>query len=1364
MKKQRKKRKDPRRRPSPPPPPPDSLVQLIQTDSSVFKYFKSLQANLEADVQVWKDRAARLKQEKNELLKSEKKSPNQKTHVNRKANQKRAAPSETDTDSNGILAQAKRTTSKRATSSRSQQTQGAPVPGKNDTYDSGDSTRQVKRVKSSSKSAASHQGSARALPSKMITTEANHPNPNQVTSPSRTEANDQNSAQKRSTHSIAAVANHRPNQYHDAVPKKTRTVGDPVRAEPTQSKGTDAPLPQSIQTGATLTHTNHSSNPAEAKPPSSREALQIKPNEAAEEGMEIDDSMFEIASSSSDEPPENTNVPLFDVLDLDSSSSSSSEEEPPKTQIFGLAAIHQESSQDEEEKLGELRGESDKPSKSPGAVAEGEKNEENQEVGQKLGAEMRQVSHREPPKTHIFGPVASSHKDTQKVPVDEERKIHEKQRVRTESQDNAQQEKCETLQLLHVAYISFQKLGIRLVDIVEEEEVADGPGADGKNGDESSNLITSLDEQSDSREDAAAKVVRSETVTRRSDQEVASDTMAAVKDLTRLYTQYDDEDFLPFDKTTLIPCSSFVEESFDDDNVHPAVEGKRLLVRALIMVDTMCSPFISIEDWSSLFDQVAVQIEEQQLREMKIGLQSRKAVVDNLVETLHQNVSTTWATTDRTDRHRTATMFFDKENGSDEDMSRKGIVGGPRSLSRLATIAERCIFAEVVICLYLARDDTERACHLVMAYVVSTAPVPKLEDYPRLYPVMSALVLESLLLPDTKNFWWKDRNDDRQESWITPVVASKPFLVALSLTMHAVAAIYKERISSSDDRIHDIALVELESCRRVCRRLAMGFSKYSIDIVEAEAALQCKDLYEQLLYQDRGDESPEKTWALKLALLLSCDKTFVRSLLLRLFGEVTSPQTPKVAGSCRLLSVCQVMSQMLIREVSTLGDAVGTQTSNYVTPDFSDCYELLRKPTADQALTFEHRAGQLLTVIESTSSLGDGASTLELVKELIVEFNRLENISAIPRDSTKRIIDSIRTLAENPVVRVINLKRRKDRMNSFMAQALQAGLLVLYALGNMAEGNAYNATTTEDDLDFGGYAVDGGGRMAVAQEHLVQVAGSLAVLNKLVAPDWRPSDLKPFDRDAPDHEDLVLATASERACALSHISSWKGAHRSMRLQQPLDYNGSDRSMFRHPANLVRLFKISGFAEGRALLLKNESMLPVPVCVILEDDAILVNGFVDQLKALLKELPRDFHWCAIGYGRPKSAPIVPYTRLVGIPTMLWYLTGYIVSEQGVQHLLESLPVVGPVDSWIGLKMTKNWENTYGANLGVGIHAKPKSELPARKDLTHILKFRAFCSLRPLCSQRMGTVAAGGRGWRQRDTDIDYSGNNMGLVKV
>ena len=255
-------------------------------------------------------------------------------------------------------------------------------------------------------------------------------------------------------------------------------------------------------------------------------------------------------------------------------------------------------------------------------------------------------------------------------------------------------------------------------------------------------------------------------------------------------------------------------------------------------------------------------------------------------------------------------------------------------------------------------------------------------------------------------------------------------------------------------------------------------------------------------------------------------------------------------------------------------------------------------------------------------------------------------------------------------------------------------------------------------------------------------------MTDFVADKWRPSELKAFDRVARGDFELVHTSMTEKACTLSHIASWMGVESTLSSEIDtvgrINYGGHEW----YQNKLLRMFSISGFARGSALLHENEDMDPVPVCVILEDDAILVDRFAERLASLLEELPRDFHFCSLGYSRPKAAPIIEYSSQLGIPSCLWYLTGYILSYEGARHLIESLPVAGPVDSWIGLKMCANWDNTYGDMIGVGKYTTAKTSLPPRKDLAKIMKFHAFAALVPLCAQKGG--------WRDKDTDITYSG--------
>jgi GR25 family glycosyltransferase involved in LPS biosynthesis len=383
-------------------------------------------------------------------------------------------------------------------------------------------------------------------------------------------------------------------------------------------------------------------------------------------------------------------------------------------------------------------------------------------------------------------------------------------------------------------------------------------------------------------------------------------------------------------------------------------------------------------------------------------------------------------------------------------------------------------------------------------------------------------------------------------------------------------------------------------------------------------------------------------------------------------------------------------------------------------------------------------------LVHSFANLSSGPHAYDLIKTLVAE-----EISDSENATTIQALRSLLEIGQAPTVRVINLERRADRLRTFMAQAQSERLLVFKAVVKLVKG---------DCAFWGEFAYDGQGRALEVEQRLSKECGRQ--LTTMVDLKWRPGDLKAFDRDAREDEKLVPMSPSERACALSHIASWEGVRRSLSVDMDLACS----NLLPYPNHLLRLFRISGFASGKALLSKNKNMPPTPVCIVLEDDAILVDRFVDRLQDLLEELPRDFHFCSIGYSRPKTAPVVKYSSQVGIPTCTWYLTGYILSLAGAHYLLDNLPVQGPVDSWIGLKMCANWDNIYGQTIGVGVHSRPTAESPARKDLAQILKFRAFCALIPLCHQKILAVSAqdsesgvAARSWRQRDTDITYSGH-------
>jgi GR25 family glycosyltransferase involved in LPS biosynthesis len=537
----------------------------------------------------------------------------------------------------------------------------------------------------------------------------------------------------------------------------------------------------------------------------------------------------------------------------------------------------------------------------------------------------------------------------------------------------------------------------------------------------------------------------------------------------------------------------------------------------------------------------------------------------------------------------------------------------------------------------------------------------------------------------------------------------------------------------------------------------------------------------------------------------------------------------------------KAMRQMEIRNIDSYRSIVSSPTTTMVTP-----ISHFVVPRLIESIMSMHKNTNknkesiidltcLSTLLSICHELADGESAIRLIQWRILSSSSSssslplndddnsdsdDEISSNHRhnrhhqqlassDSSNDVLWCMNYWSSFPMVRVINLKRRKDRMASFMSQAMHSGLWAIrgvippdrwQAIDDDDDDNNNNAGTESCNSNadtstntltsyIGTYAIDGSqDSPAEVERNLmswVESEGSpnnnngsakKRVLDSLVLPRWRPNNLRAFDVHASDDPSwMVSLSPSEKACALSHIATWNGVASS---------------------NTTCInFTFSGFARGDPMhtplnhnndddgIPRSNRMPPTPVALVLEDDAICVDRFKDRLEEVLQELPRDFHYCAIGYAKPKEAPLVdiPGCEHIKLPTMTWYLTGYLLSKAGARYLLNHLPVVGPVDTWMGRKMilTSNWENDYGHRIGVGNapskeatsnnYAQPPTI--SRKEIRECVQFRAYCASVPLCDQKVRTTTATGasakenynkplQNWRFRDSDIVYSGNTGG----
>jgi GR25 family glycosyltransferase involved in LPS biosynthesis len=701
-----------------------------------------------------------------------------------------------------------------------------------------------------------------------------------------------------------------------------------------------------------------------------------------------------------------------------------------------------------------------------------------------------------------------------------------------------------------------------------------------------------------------------------------------------------------------------------------------------------------------------------------------------------------------------------------------------KSATRLASLAERCILARLVTSIHLHRGKTDLAVDFMFRYLLSTAPALELEEYPKYPPVQSMCILEAILTtqynPSAQTlldyiqktvFVEKVFDPSGMASWL-----SKSFHSSLS----ACAGIYRVRSSHEDSRISEIALVEVAAYQRVIQGFHFGAGMQNSHSRASDLVsnfLELMETYESSPTPSRGPSTLAWNWVLPLVWTIQGDGIGLREVFMMTVNDLSAPSFSKKMLMI-LLACARAIRQLEVRSIDNYRKIVSSPLTTSM-KTFSDS---LGMSMVDSVLRSQDELGKTDVSMLSAilHELSDGESALNLLHKYPKQ---------VDEDTTTGYMKSVGNFQMIPSVRVINLQRRQDRMAAFMSQAMQQGLWVMrgvvipkYWLERTNHGPTLSSV-------LGTYAVDGSqASPAQVEQKLTELIqdneGKHFKLDSLISPQWNPHVLKPFDSFALNDPNIsVSLSPSEKACALSHISTWKGIAAS------LPENSTASVAISSPGAIFCV----GFARGEPMSAPLPSstakLRPTPVFLVLEDDAILVDRFVDRLDKVLEELPRDFHFCSLGYAKPKEGPLVdvPGCQHIKLPTMTWYLTGYLLSFAGARYLLQHLPVVGPVDTWMGRRMImgSNWENEYGNQVGVGNppvvgHDTPKL---TKKELRLSLQFRAYCATVPLCYQKVRTDSVTGAGtnptedianhhtkqqgqhqhWRHRDTDIVYSGN-------
>jgi hypothetical protein len=720
---------------------------------------------------------------------------------------------------------------------------------------------------------------------------------------------------------------------------------------------------------------------------------------------------------------------------------------------------------------------------------------------------------------------------------------------RAESNTGYYDEKFALRQLVE-ADECLHRLGIKLVDEhqVEVEVMVDEPA-------------TKLAAVEGTLEKETLPKNEKATYRRRSDESVVADFMRLFKSLTKIKITKDK--YYPFMTSDLIPCYM----GFDSSKVpHPAVEGKRCSLRVLTLMDAY-SQVLGGRD--SFQDDT---LDPSLAGRLLVGMKDRHTMVAKLLSSVHGEVAVMWAVHDRSTRLSTTALHYrpmpgdeTRENKSNEE----NIVGiGAKSHMRLAALVERCLLVHIITSIYLTRDDPQTALQLLWNYVVSTAPSLAYEEYPKLAPVLSLCVLEAILtasggaLGGTSGSAWIDSILDKRSS-ISRV---------LSLVIHATALVYQTRMESVDDRITDIARVELAAYNRLLKSARSWLhssekltSLNDIRMASMTVFDESKDYKGS--HSGGGLYLPSNIVHLAMIIyadMVGIDQAFAGALsTLKAASEDTDSTDLEQCRSI-FLGCCMAKRQLEIRRMDNYRQIVNSPlTATVGSPPVHYASQLVDYIAAQDS------SKARMAVMEVVSSaflccleLGDGESAMRLMQWIInhdclLSSSRMEIISNKEMAAVlQTVFASIHRVSSTPTVRVINLERRKDRLAAFAAQMVQESVMMIKAVARFD----INSSQDEDDFDgylYGCHAFDGQGRLAEAEQRLSSMVGDTN-LDELVATHWRPNDLKPFDKDAPASEDLVRISPSEKACALSHIGAWRGVLHSLSRQNQ-DASGGHRA-------------------------------------------------------------------------------------------------------------------------------------------------------------------------------------------------------------
>jgi hypothetical protein len=202
---------------------------------------------------------------------------------------------------------------------------------------------------------------------------------------------------------------------------------------------------------------------------------------------------------------------------------------------------------------------------------------------------------------------------------------------------------------------------------------------------------------------------------------------------------------------------------------------------------------------------------------------------------------------------------------------------------------------------------------------------------------------------------------------------------------------------------------------------------------------------------------------------------------------------------------------------------------------------------------------------------------------------------------------------------------------------------------------------------------------------------------------WDSTVNSKFDaRCAPNP--AVIATASERACAASHLQTWRyiaglcGIKTSQKKHSRATELALTSEVGKAPSPVEIFSTLRGTPQGDASI-RNKGLFSdyfpahgdeeEEFFVVLEDDVCfpqqsLVN-LRASIRALIKSLPADADILYLGGLLPKAAPEFHLQHKKNAPfytvNYVWTLQAYVLRRRAVEVLLSKLPISAPVDNFV-----------------------------------------------------------------------------------